>query len=109
MIWGDDSMGDEFWDELYQLDPDDEYVNGAYTENGEQVYCDWCKDEMHWNPETRKWFCRGCLRELSRAEWFRYIDANPPGVKCLSMCEDNYPICKQWCLLYKIPNDDPIV
>ena len=101
---------EEFWEELYVVDADDAWVNGAYDEYGNQINCEWCKEELHWNPETRKWFCKECGREYSRAEWFNYIDADLlPGPKCLSQCEENYPMCKHWCMLYEIPDDDPIL
>ena len=99
---------EEFWEELYKVDADEEWINGAYDEHGEQVQCDWCHENLSWNPETRIWYCRNCSRKISRAEWFNWIGAyRMPGPKCLSQCEENYPMCKSWCALYKIPEDDP--
>lgn len=99
---------EEFWEELYQVDPHDAFVNGAYDEYGNQIHCNWCNEELHWNPETRKWYCKNCLKEYDRAQWFDYIDAcYIPNPKCISQCNDNYPVCKNWCELYELQDDDP--
>ena len=105
---------DEYYEKLYKVEVErvsagELLVNGAFTEEGDQVYCDGCGEEMKWDPETRKWQCRVCGNFKTRAQWFSYIDADPPGNKCLTKCQENYPICKRWCFLYKIPDDDPIL
>ena len=101
-------MGDSYND-IYRVSASEEWVNGAYDEYGNQIHCDACHDDLHWDPETRNWYCRSCGSIKTRAQWFDYIEADPPGHKCLSMCQENYPMCKNWCMIYEIPDDDPIL
>ncbi len=75
----------------------DEWINGAYDEQGDQVYCSWCGGEMKWNPDKKIWFCRECETEMERSEYFNYIGAEPKDGYCESMCRENYPFCRQWC------------
>ena len=103
-----DNYGDEFWEDLYKVDAREEYENGAYTEDGDQVYCV-CGEEMTFVPESNWWQCRNCGNFKTRTQWFDHIDANPPGPKCLAQCRENYPVCKNWCIWYDIPDDDPIL
>lgn len=102
-------MSEEFWEDLYKVDATDSWINGAYTEQGDQVYCDGCHEEVSFDPESREWRCRNCGNSKTRAQWFSYIEALPPGPACLINCQENYPLCKNWCLLYKIPDNDPIL
>ena len=89
------------YDIFYRVDARDEWLNGAYDEDGEQVYCDACGDELKWDPADRCWRCEGCGNQKSRAQFFDFIGANPPGVKCLSQCRENYPFCRKSCPWYK--------
>ena len=79
-------MNDEFWEELYKVDAADAWINAGYDEQGEAVPCDACGDEMQFDDEDRVWVCPGCGRRMSRVQWFNYICASPPGVKCLTLC-----------------------
>ena len=99
---------EEFWSEFYEVDSTDEWVNGGYDERGEQVWCA-CGGEMHFDDDQKIWICRDCGYWRNRAQWFDFIEASPPGKKCLSQCKENYPICKKWCMIYDIPLDDPII
>jgi hypothetical protein len=86
---------------FYKIDARDEWICGAYDEDGDQVYCDACGDELKWNPESRTWQCKGCGNTKSRIQFFDFIGANPPGKKCLSQCMENYPFCKDGCPIYR--------
>ena len=112
--------GEEIWEKIYGADDNDDdahvvdaseaYTNGAYTEDGDQVYCEACGEEMTFDPRNRIWKCKVCFVVKTRPQWFDFIDAHRvPGKKCLSQCMENYPICKNWCTFYKIPDDDPIL
>ena len=106
---------DELWEKLYDdvemdiVDAADAWQNGAYTEDGDQVECSVCGANMIFDPKQRCWKCSSCWNTKNRVQWFAYLDANPPGKKCLTKCHENYPVCKNWCMFYKIPDDDPIL
>ena len=103
-------MNEEFWEDLYQVDARDAWINAGYDENGEAAACDVCGDEIRFDENERCWVCPGCGQRISRPQWFQYIGAeHMPGPKCLSMCKENYPICKRWCRLYRIPANDPML
>lgn len=106
-MWED--FGNNFWEDLYQVDAADAWINAGYDEQGEAVPCDACDEEMLFDENERWWICPGCGRTMNRAQWFRYIGANPPGAKCLAQCSENYPICKRWCTIYEIRLDDPMM
>jgi hypothetical protein len=95
--------------EVYKVDAREAYVNGGFTEEGDQVYCV-CGGEMGFNENENSWQCKDCGILMPRIKWFNEIDAHlVPGPKCLTQCGENYPLCKNWCLLYDIPDDDPIL
>ena len=100
---------DELYGEIYKVDATKEWLNGAYDEYGNQINCNLCGEPFAWNPKRRKWCCTNCETTKTRVQWFDYIDADPPGPKCLTLCRENYPVCKNWCTLYDIPDDDPIL
>ena len=83
------------YEKIYRLDMKDEWANSAYDENGESVLCDICSSEMKWNPKERLWYCPECGQRMSRAVYFDYIGADPPGADCLTNCCENYPFCKK--------------
>lgn len=95
--------------EIYKIDAEAEWLLGAYDEMGDQVYCDACHDELRWDPRSRTWRCKQCGNEKSRVAFFNYIGADPPGAKCISQCQENYPLCKRTCGWYKIKTSGPIV
>ena len=97
-------MTDEYW-EVYKAVAADDLENGAYDETGEQVYCDCCGEEFRWDSEMRKWRCVSCGNVKSRAEYFCYLGANPPGPVCLNQCMENYPRCKVGCPIYDCDPD----
>lgn len=97
------------YDDIYQLNMGDEWMNSAYDENGDDAVCDICGTDLKWNPEKRIYYCRGCGQEFSRVGYFNHIGANPPGPKCVTQCWENYPFCKKYCLEYDIPYDDPML
>lgn len=100
MVPGGDGMMNDYED-FYRVDASAELLQGAYDEDGDQVYCDCCGDELRWDPESRTWRCESCGNEKSRISYFGYIGADPPGAKCIAQCRENYPICKRSCPLYK--------
>lgn len=100
------SVGDEYMD-IYRIDARDEYLNGAYDDEGNGVYCDHCSGEMF--HRGNEWVCRECGKAMSRMEYLGYIGAEPPGSKCFTNCNENYPLCKKWCKVYEIDPDDPIL
>ena len=102
-------MEEEFWESLYRVDARDAWINAGYDETGEAIPCDVCGDEMRFDAANRWWVCPGCGRWMDRVQWFDYIAAHPPGHKCLSMCNENYPICKRWCKVYRISPNDPMM
>lgn len=101
-------MKDEY-SEIYKVDARDDWLNGAYDEEGNVAVCDICEGELAWNPKDRNWYCKGCGQEMDRAEYLNYIGANPPGPRCLSGCEENYPFCKKHCEHYVIDPSDPMM
>ena len=109
MSEGDGYFMDEFYEDLWVSDATESWLNGGYDENGEQVYCDVCGEEMSFDNLERDWKCDSCGNVKSRAAWFDYLEASPPGIKCLTQCQENYPLCKKWCLLYDIDPEDPIL
>lgn len=78
-----------------RLNMADEWQNGAYDEDGNQVYCSWCDGEMKWNPEAQNWYCTECGTEMNREDYFNYIGAMSESC-CLS-CSENYPFCRSTC------------
>lgn len=94
---------------IYRVDMKDEWANSAYDENGESVLCDICSSEIKWNPKERLWYCPECGQQMSRAVYFDYIGADPPGADCLTNCCENYPFCKKYCALYLIDPTDPML
>lgn len=87
----------------------DEWVNGAYDENGDSGICDVCGQELKWNPIKQEYECPTCGQEMDRAAYFNHIGANPPGQICLTGCNENYPYCKKYCPHYEIDPDDPMM
>lgn len=97
------------YQEVYEFDAKDAWLNGAYDENGNGVPCDMCGGEMKWNPVMQNYVCENDDQAMSRIEYFNYIGANPPGPDCLTNCSENYPVCKQFCTRYKIDPSDPML
>lgn len=98
----------DHYEDIYKIDAFDEWVNGAYTENGDTAICDCCGGEMKWNPVMQHWYCKECGQEMDRPIYFNHIGANPPGILCLTNCNENYPFCKKRCEHYLIDKDDPM-
>ena len=94
-------------DSFYRIDAHDEYINGAYDENGDGVICDLCSGDMAYRQGV--WVCRECGQVMSRTQYLNHIGAEPPGIKCFDDCEDNYPLCKKWCSTYDIDPNDPML
>ena len=63
--------------DLHELDMEDEWMNGAYDEMGEQAICSECLDysELKWKSPV--WVCPICGQELDRLAYFNYIGAEP--------------------------------
>lgn len=102
-------MDKDEYNDIYQLDMHDEWLNSAYDEDGNSVQCDICGCDMKWSPEARLWFCPDCEQTMERAVYFNYIGAEPPGIDCLTNCLENYPLCKQYCERHLIDPDDPML
>lgn len=97
------------YSEIYKLDMREEWMNTAYDENGEAVFCDICGGELKWNGESGIWCCRDCGQEMTRSVYFDFIGAEPPGAECLTNCRENYPFCKKTCDRYLIAPTDPML
>lgn len=95
--------------DIFKLDMMDEWLNGAYDENGDEAVCDICYAGLYHDPERDVYYCRRCGSEMTRARFLDYIGANPPGPACNGECKENYPLCKQWCRLYDIDPHDPML
>ena len=95
--------------DIYKLSAFDEWVNGAYDEDGNSVICDLCGEEMKWNSVIQNWYCTACGQTMDRATYFNHIGAHPVGPICLSGCKENYPFCKKYCKHYVIDPFDPIL
>lgn len=94
---------------IRKLDPHDEWVNGAYDEEGMQVTCSYCDGDLKFDPSAGHWYCTECGTTMGRREYFNYIGANPPGPHCMNICSTNYPFCKKYCTTYEIDPDDPLL
>ena len=95
--------------EFYQIDALDDWINGAYTEDGDEALCSACGEPMRYDEENFMYVCPGCGYFLNRTDYFSHIGANPPGSICISQCKENYPVCKKWCVDYDIDPDDPML
>ena len=42
---------------FHRLDMMDEWLNGAYDEDGDAALCDICGSELKWNPIEENWYC----------------------------------------------------
>lgn len=94
---------------FHRLDMMDEWLNGAYDEDGDAALCDICGSELKWNPIEENWYCPDCGQTMDRPAYLNHIGAEPPGDVCLTECWENYPLCKQCCTRYSIPPDDPML
>lgn len=90
---------------IYKIDAKDEFVNGAYDEDGDCASCDRCDGELRF--EDGQWVCRECGNVIDRPSYFNYIGAEPPGDACIT-CGNNYPLCKRWCHIYNVEQDKTI-
>ena len=97
------------YNEIYELDMKDEWMNAAYDENGDTAACDICGEELRWNQGECLWYCPGCGQTMNRAVYFNHIGAQPPGTECLTSCCENYPYCKRYCKRCIIRSDDPFL
>lgn len=97
------------YDEIYELDVRDEWMNAAYDEEGDIAVCDICGAEMRWDQGNDEWYCPECGQIMNRAIYFNHIGAEPPGADCLTNCCENYPFCKKICDRYSIDPDDPML
>lgn len=102
-------MDDEEYGFVYRIDAKDEWINGAYDEEGNVAVCDICGGELAWNSSACHWYCRDCGQEMDRPTYFNHIGANPPGPICLTNCGENYPFCKKYCEQYDIDPEDPML
>lgn len=99
---------DDNWMEIWKIDAHDEWVNGAYDEEGNGITCSRCDMDYGWDPKKHDYYCRGCGERMSREEFFAFIGAQPPGPDCMSVCRTNYPFCKRDCIRHDIDPDDPM-
>lgn len=97
------------YNKIYRLDMNEEWTGGAYDEEGEAVFCDICGGELKWDQAKGEWYCPECGQVMSRAVYFDYIGAGPPGTECLTNCRENYPFCKKYCDRYLIDPRDPML
>lgn len=100
--------GDEY-DGIYRMNMLDEWINGAYDEDGNDAVCDICLGALRWDPSRRQWHCPDCGQIMDRALYFNHIGAEPPGAECLRSCGENYPLCKRHCERYPIDPSDPML
>lgn len=73
-------------------------------EYGDYNEC-FCGEYFRYDPKTYKFFCPCCSTMYSRKDYFNYIGANDFKQVCLNDCNDNYPLCREYCERY---NDDKI-
>lgn len=97
------------YDDIWEVDTKDEWLNGAYDENGDAVVCGSCGGEMKWDPGETIWYCPECGERMDRALYFEHIGAEPPGSGCVTDCSENYPLCKRYCDRYPIDPNDPML
>ena len=64
----------------------------VFTEDGDEVFCDWCGIEIKW--KDGQYVCPNCGQEMTREIFFNYIGANPPGKECIT-CDELYPGCME--------------
>ena len=96
------------YDDIYQVDCKDEWINGAYDENGDSAVCDICGEEMKWDPTKHNYKCSSCGQEMDRAAYFNHIGADPPSAICLTRCRENYPFCKSFCIYFDSGFDESL-
>ena len=84
---------------IFRVNAYDDWINGAYDEEGSAAVCDICGEPLRWNPVMCNYYCEACGREMSRAQFFNHIGATPPRAECLTSCEENYPLCREGCVL----------
>lgn len=99
----------DHYEDIYRIDALDEWINGAYDENGNTAICDRCGGDLKWNPVMSHWYCTECEQTMNRDIYFNHIGASPPGRRCISGCEENYPFCKKYCEHFDIDPDDPMM
>lgn len=78
----------------------------VYDEEGGDVSCPnvLCDDgEICW--KDGEYVCPYCGTKMTRAEFFDWIGAEPPGPKCLT-CDNLYPGCTYCPYGYDVGDDD---
>ncbi len=74
------------------LAPTDDLYSDVYDEDGNEVLCDICGSEVKWREEDGAYVCLGCGQVFTRADFFNFIGAEPPGKECYT-CDCLYPGC----------------
>lgn len=92
-IWGQGPLPED-GEELdgFGLEPTDVSYSDVYDENGNVVLCDLCGSEVKWREEDCVYVCQGCGQTFTKAEFFNFIGAEPPGRECYT-CDCLYPGC----------------
>lgn len=67
-----------------------DYYDDVYDEEGNDVICDLCGEEIGWKNGI--YICKNCGKMFNRADFFNYIGAEPPGKECVK-CDNLYPGC----------------
>lgn len=70
----------------------EEIYSDVYDENEDYVLCDICGAEIKWRERDGVYICPACGRTFTRADFFDYIGAQPPGEECYT-CQCLYPGC----------------
>lgn len=74
------------------LAPTDDLYSDVYDEDGDEVLCDICGSAIKWQENDGTYICPNCGQAFTRADFFNYIGAAPPGKECYT-CECLFPGC----------------
>lgn len=64
------------------LAPTDDLYSDVYDEDGNEVLCDICGSEIKWREQDGVYMCPSCGQTFTRADFFNFIGAEPPGKEC---------------------------
>lgn len=78
---GDVIWDQEDWSDIFPVVHDD---------YGQEMRCENCGAYLTFQDGSYR--CPVCKKQLSRKEYFNYIQAEPPGPECIT-CDQSYPQC----------------
>lgn len=86
--------GDNY-EEIFEIGPDHPWLNKAYDEEDNEVYCPYCGSIINFDEDSN-YECQSCETKFSRDDFFRLIEAEKVLSKC-SYCTENFPTCAEDC------------